>query len=284
MQPVNFLKKSIVLVLCLMMFLTPHICNAGIPVFDYANLMQNIIAYEQLLTEYDEQLNQSGLLDEQYMQMVEDYRQTLIEYDHYLHQLEGIAQYISQDDWDRLMEVIGSYYGRSKMSAIPSLDPDDPGYEENLDTVLGDYGYVPRDPTEVQADAGPMGLWTEQYEREVTVDYNNYELMKDKMRMVSENVKRSNKRKESIRDHAETVKNLGDESDLATLQEIAMQNITLMKQQEDLVQIMNQQLMNEEMLKAERAAKNAKSRDAELERLKNRTPTALLGRDRWGDW
>ncbi len=77
---------------------------------------------------------------------------------------------------------------------------------------------------------------------------------------------------------------MGDESDLATLQEIAMQNVLLMKQQEDLVQIMNQQLMNEEMAKAERASKKAKARDAELKRLQNRKPTALLGRDRWGDF
>jgi len=47
---------------------------------------------------------------------------------------------------------------------------------------LGNYGHVPRDPVEVQADTQPMGLWTEQYEREVTEDYNNYDLLKDRMR------------------------------------------------------------------------------------------------------
>ncbi len=57
-----------------------------------------------------------------------------------------------------------------------------------------------------------------------------------------------------------------------------------MNQNEDLVQILNQQLMNQEMVKAERAAAKARARDAEIERLKNRQPTALLGRDRWGDW
>lgn len=284
MQAVNFLKKLIFFVLCLMMFSTPKVCNAGIPVFDYSNLFQNLIQYVQRLDDYEEQLSQSGIIDAQYVQMMQDYEQTLREYAHYLRQIEGIAHYLSQEDWDRLLEILNGYYGRSAMSTIPPLDPDDSGYEDNLDTVLGNYGYVPRDPAEVQADAGPMGLWTEQYEREVTEDYNNFELMKDKMRMVSDNVKRSNKRKESIKDHAETVKNLGDESDLATLQEIARQNVTLMKQQEDLVQITNQQLMNEEMAKAERATKKAKARDAELERLKNRKPTALLGRDRWGDF
>lgn len=282
MQPVKLVKKSIFFVLCLLMFSAQNVC--AMAVFDASNLFQNIIQYLQRLDDYEEQIDQSDIIDAQYMQIVEDYKQTLIEYDHYLAQIEGIAQYISQEDWDRLLEIWDGYYGKSPLSTIPPMCPDDSGYEENLDTVLGNYGYVPRDPAEVQADAGPMGLWTEQYEREVTVDYNNYELMKDKMRMVSENVKRSNKRKKAIEDHAETVQGLGDESDLATLQEIAMQNILLMKQQEDLVQIMNQQLMNEEMVKAERAAKNAKSRDAEIERLKNRKPTALLGRDRWGDW
>ena len=283
MQPVKVLKKSIVLVLCLLMFSTPNVC-AGMAVFDASNLTQNLRQYIQRLNDYSEQIDQSGLIDAQYMQMVEDYKQTLREYIHYLNQLEGIAQYISDEDWDRLLEVLDGYYGRSTLSSIPPMDPDDPAYEDNLDNVLGYYGYVPRDPVEVQADVGPMGLWTPQYEQEVEEDYNNFELMKDKMRMVSENVKRSNKRKESIKDHAETVKNLGDESDLATLQEIARQNVTLMKQQEDLVQIMNQQLMNEEMAKAERAAKKAKARDAEIKRLKNRKPTALLGRDRWGDF
>ncbi len=123
--------------------------------------------------------------------MMQDYEQTLREYAHYLRQIEGIAHYLSQEDWDRLLEILNGYYGRSAMSTIPPMDPDDPTYEDNLDNVLGYYGYVPRDPVEVQADAGPMGLWTEQYEQEVEEDYNNFELMKDKMRMVSENVKRS---------------------------------------------------------------------------------------------
>ena len=284
MHPVKFLKKSTILVLCLMMFFTPHVCNAGIPVFDYSNLFQNLLQYIQRLDDYAEQINQSDVIDEQYLQMMQDYEQTLREYQHYLRQIEGIAHYMSQEDWDRLLEVLDGYYGKSPLSTIPSLDPADSTYEDDVDDVLGYYGHVPRDPVEVQADAAPMGLWTEQYEREVTEDYNNFELMKDKLRMVSENVKRSRERKKDIAHHAKTVKNLGDESDLATLQEIAMQNILLMKQQEDLVQIMNQQLMNEEMAKAERAAKTAKARDAELERLKNRKPTALLGRDRWGDW
>jgi hypothetical protein len=182
------------------------------------------------------------------------------------------------------MEVINSYYGKSKMSTIPDMDPDSETYEDDIDNVLGNYGYVPRDPVEVQADVESMGLWTEQYEREVEEDYNNYDLLKDRMRMVSENVERSKERKKHIERHARIVKNLGDESDLATLQEMATQNVLIMNQNEDLIQILNQQLMNQEMLKAERAAAKAKARDAEIERLKNRKPTALLGRDRWGDF
>lgn len=284
MQPIKVLKKSILFILCLSMFCAPRVCSGMDAVIDAANLIDNILAYIQRIDDQEEQINQSSAMDAEYMQTIEDYKQTLREYDHYLHQLEGIAQYISEEDWDRLLEVLDGYYGRSTLSSIPPMDPNDPTYEDNLDNVLSNYGYVPRDPAEVQADVGPMGLWTPQYEREVTEDYNNFDLMKDKMRMVSENVKKSEARKVSIEDYAERVKNLGDESDLATLQLIAMQNVTLMKQQEDLVQILNQQLMNQEMAKAERAAKKARARDAEIERLKNRKPTALLGRDRWGDW
>jgi hypothetical protein len=102
--------------------------------------------------------------------------------------------------------------------------------------------------------------------------------------MVSDNAKKDARFAEDIENHQRAVDNLGDESDLATLQEIALQNITLMKQKRAISQTLNQLLMNTESQEAMRAAKKAKSREAEINRLKNRQPTQLLGRDRWGQF
>ena len=84
--------------------------------------------------------------------------------------------------------------------------------------------------------------------------------------------------------HANNIDNLGDESDLATLQEIASENLTMMNQLESQIQIQNQMLLNMETETALRAAKRAKAREAEIKRLKERQPTQLLGRDRWGNF
>ncbi len=255
---------------------------SGIPTVDIAAIMQQLTSYLQQIKEYSEIIELKSVTDSQYFQMLKDYQQVLREYNHYLNQLKGIQHMIDAEDWKLIMRTIKSYYGKSKRALILTMDPEDSDYEENMDRILKNYGHVPRDPLEDQNDAQTLGIWSDQYRQEVEEDYYQYNLYKDRMRMVSNNSGKDEDFKEIIEDHTETVSGLGDQSDLATMQEIAAQNLTIMKQNRVKLQTLNQILLNMETNEAIRAAKRAKAREAEINRLKNRKNCELLGRDRWG--
>lgn len=281
--------KKIVLILCMATLLgvtaTPQQGHCtGIPVFDASNMINQLRDLLQQIQQYQEAINQSTKLTQQYMQMIRDYRQVLRQYNHYLNQIKSVRHMISNRDWLRILRTIKYYYGKSKRSVIVKSDPDSSNYESDMDIVLGQYGYVPRDPAEVEADARQLGIWTDQYGREVRKDWEKFELYKDRLRMVSDNRKKYQEFDEKINDHINIVENLGDESDLATQQAIARQNLTLLQQMKTLIQIQNQTLLNMEIEHAERAAESAKWRDSEINRLKNRQITQLLGRDRLGSF
>lgn len=262
---------------------TPGFCT-GIPTVDVANLTQNLTSYLQQIKEFQELLSQSTTMTNQYMQMIRDYQQVLREYNSYLRQVRSLKGMMDRNEWSRMMRTIKDVYGRSKKSIlVQTMDPDSPTYEDDLNLVLGESGYVPRPPAEVEADARELGIWSDEYARQVRRDYENYEQMKDRMRKVTGYEKQSDQRvNEDIPDHANTLDSLGDESELATMQAMAQQNLTIMRQLESQVKIQNQMLLNQENAEARRAAQAAEYRDKEMQRLRNRKPTQLLGRDRWG--
>jgi len=282
------MNKTAALILGVLIFVTmlgfqPNTVKAGgIPVIDAANLTEQLRQYLHQLQEFQEMIGQTTMMTEQYLQMVRDYEQVLREYNHFLNQIKGIRQMISDQDWWRMMRLIDSYYGDEIRSAIATMDPEDSTYEEKVDDALGNYGHVPRDPDEVKADAEAIGIWSDQYAGEVNEDYRNYGLYKDRMRMVSDNESKIEELRELIKIHQNNMNNLGDESELATLQENNLQNITIMKQNDAILKTMNQGLLNMESTAATEAARRAKAREAEIRRLKNRKPTELLGRDKWG--
>jgi hypothetical protein len=192
---------------------------------------------------------------------------------------------IDAQDWLRLMDTIELYAGKAKRSyGALTMDPDSPTYEEDLDAILREYGSVPRHPAEVEAEARELGIWSEEYARQVRADYEAYELMKDRLRMVSKNRYEIGEVQKDIDEHKNILNSLGDESDLVTQQEIAAQNITIMNQLKQQADIQNKILLNTENEAAQRAAQSAAFRDAEIERLRKRQPTELLGRDRWGSF
>jgi hypothetical protein len=189
---------------------------------------------------------------------------------------------IADQDWLRLMKTIDYYTSKCKIWVLVESDPSSSTYKDDMNTVLSQYGHVPRDPSEVEAEAKSLGTWSEQYSNEVRRDWERYELHKERLRMVSNNREKDKIFEQKINEHVNIFNNLGDESDLATMQELASQNITIMDQLRQINQTQNQILLNMQLEQAQRAATSSKWREAELQRLKNRKPTQLLGRDRWG--
>jgi len=284
------MKKAAVVIIFIALVsslaLTPKQAECGgIPTIDIASLMEQLVRYLTEIQDYQESISQTTTMTNQYVQMLRDYQQTLREYQHFLNQIRSLKSMMDAGDWRRLLQTIKYYYGKSKRSYVAVMDPEESSYDKDLDTILGQYGYVPRNPSDVESDARSLGVWSDEYGRKVSQDWEKYELYKDRLRMVSKNSKESAERiSDTIPNHAATLDSLGDESDLATMQAIAAQNITSLNQREALIQVQNQMLMNMETEQAERAAIRAKWRDGELERLENRQNTKLLGRDRWGSF
>lgn len=284
------MKKLVRLLICLTLFLTivgiSHRTPlaSGFPVIDISNLLQNTQQALKQIMELQELLKQGTDLANQYKTILDEYQRALEEYGHYLKQIEGLRDKISDQDWQAIMELILSYYGESERSEIVEMDPDEPDYEDQVDETLAKYGYVPPDPAEVEFMAKQLGIWSDQYRQEVEEDYRNFNLYKDRMRMVSKNNQNINQMSNMIARHQDTVSNLGDESDLATLQEIALENITLMKQNEYMLHTLNQLLLHAEGDSRQRAAQRAKARYDEQQRLKKRNRARTLGRDRWGSF
>jgi hypothetical protein len=255
----------------------------GIPTISIAELMQQLISYLTQIMQYSEDMSNTSSNAATYAQLVLDYQQKLREYQHYLNQLQSIRHMISNRDWQLLMQTIRMYYGKSLRSVVATMDIDSSTYETDLDKVLGKYSYVPRDPSLVQSEALGLNMWTQQLSDEVNQDYNNFDLYKDRMRIVSENADRSRKRQNGeIQALKDGLNSLGDESDLATLQLIAAENLTMIKQKEQLLEIQNQQLMHNMNEEAMAAARRAKARDDEINRLTNRQNTQTPGKARFG--
>ncbi|MEI2423353.1 hypothetical protein V6O07_24000, partial [Arthrospira platensis SPKY2] len=68
-------KKLISSVLALLMSFKSY--SSGFPVIDISVLMQSVTQYTQLLKEYEQILNQTGLNTQQLLQLIEQYEQTL---------------------------------------------------------------------------------------------------------------------------------------------------------------------------------------------------------------
>lgn len=255
---------------------------SGIPVVDVAHIMQTLIKYLTQLMEYSEAISTTTANWQQYAQQMQDYYQKLKEYQSYLNQLESIRSQISNGDWNMLMRTIQDYYGRSKRSVVRTMDPQSNTYENDLNTALGHYGYVPEDPTTVENDARRLGMWSSEYEAVVKKDYDTFDLYKDRMRTVSDNAKKDREFLTKIDRHKQTLSSLGNESDLATLQALAAMNVTMMEQNRSTSQTMNQILMNQENAAAAEAAERAKTRRIEIDRLKNKQNVQVPSMTRFG--
>ncbi|GAB6909746.1 hypothetical protein JCM12296A_55940 [Desulfosarcina cetonica] len=279
------MKRIVILILLIMLSVAPPAKAGGIPTFDIANTIAMALDYITQIMKYQEQISQTSSEAAQYAQMLKDYMQTLKEYQNYLNQLESLKNKISSGDWKFLLKTLSSYVGAAELWSLIELNPDSATFEDYMDAVLGIYGYVPKDLSEVEAAAKELGIWTDQYEEKANQIWNQYELFKDKYRINAQVNEESRERiNKVIPQHAQILDALGDESDLATLQAMAYQNQTIMKQLESLIQVQNAVLYNMESQQATRAAQSARWMEKERERLASRETYQASGKTRLIDF
>ncbi len=253
---------------------------SGIPVVDVASNVQQITSYIQDLADYAEQLNQLSVQSQQYSQMVQEYQ----EYEHYLKQLEGIKHKFTNTEWNQMMSQTFGSYGDGYLSNVPAMDSSSATFESDLDAILAKFGYLPEDPTEVENEAILNGI--NDTSRLVTEAQRNkavFEKWRDIQKQVVGNEKASNQRRAAIEKTNQMLSSLGDESDLATLQLIAIQNKIKLDQNESTARALNQILQQQSSIEAMEASRKAERMKKEQERLaKHRSNTTpLSGKDRW---
>ena len=253
--------------------------GGGFPVVDIASVKQLLDNWYKL----DAQLKEMGLHKEI---SNAHYLQVMTEYAEYLQQIKSLYTTATDEEWLMFLTLWNEYYGEGESSVIPSMNKDSATYEDDLNVVLKQYGEVPREVSEIKNDADALGFWSSTYEQGAQEDYNNYNRHKDRLRMVSQNETEAEKRRKEIEAHARIVEVLRstDSSDLRTLQEIAVQNVTLMEQLETIIEQQNQMLLNDGWKEAQTHAERSRQREYELIRLQNRKPTSTYGADRIGDF
>lgn len=99
-------------------FSQTQVLASGIPTVDIASLMQELVSYNQQIIDYTEQLYQSQVSANEYLQKLEQLRQIYIEYEHTLDQIEGLEAYVEQEVWESLLEFVELTFDTMPISDI----------------------------------------------------------------------------------------------------------------------------------------------------------------------
>lgn len=267
------LKRFILAAVLVLVLGTSGVRAGGIPVIDAASIAESVKQYMLLLQEYSELVTQTGLETQQLAQLIDQYAQTLREYQHYLNQIKALKYYISEKEWQQLMRDIDlyyRYYGKGDMSTIPTMNRESSTYEGDVDAVYSRYGYIPRDPKVIEAEARALGIRSGRMMTDINREWSLYQKQKDRARMVSANEKKAQERDENLKMLNDAITQLDNASDLATLQLMATQNQVLLNQMNSLLRSHNQHMLLMESQEELRAARKAEARDQEFKRLSER--------------
>ena len=259
-------------VLCLWMGSIPSVFSSGIPTVDVVSISQQLTSYVTQLGEFQQLILSVGLEESQLAQMLLDYEQKLREYRSYLNQLRSVQNFISDPDWARLVKiVVKTPYGQGIIGKIPFLKPDDPDYKEQVRERFQEYGFYPEATEEVLNDLHDVGISGddakpfEAYNDELEQNLARYE---EQLNMASVNQRDIEERTELINEYGDKIRNLGDESDLATMQMGLTQDNFASHQREALIRAMTQNGLNYESPTNVQMQRKAKMIREEVERLK----------------
>lgn len=221
-----------------MLILSSQSHATGIPMVDVANLVQNIMDYAQQLKSYSEDMYQSQVVANEYVQTLKDWEQTLVEWDAQLEQMKGISDAVDNGEWSKLIGNVELGY---------PLNPLDP-YWENWDyDKLTDDGLTDieedikkfkisnRNMADLYADIDAiyedesnemklLQLYNAESKRQWVNDLSQHVYYHEKVAKPRlSNVQELNQSVRSIRESQAT----GDQTQLKTLQVIALQNEAL---------------------------------------------------------
>ncbi|EGU37247.1 hypothetical protein [Vibrio scophthalmi] len=224
---------------------------AGFPVLDGTNLIQKITEYTLLLTEYEQILQQTGLNTNQLLTALNEYEQMLREYQVLLNQVKAFERKIDRRDYQAVASSVNRFYEQHQ------------GKQEaqNTESVTRRYGAVtPKADLEKLADDA-LGYMPDDIYQSYTIASDSN--IQDQQRQLYAS-RNAQSRKDVAHLDAERL-NLGDQSELATLQMLVEQNQVLIEQIQNANEVQLAGMTYSNQLD-QRAAQNEYK--AKIERLK----------------
>lgn len=251
----------------------------GIPVVDVAHIVQTIAGYVQSLTEYSELLSQGVIEAAELAQMIDEYRQMLLEYQSYLNQIRQLRDVIDTATWVDILNAVATIdYGNTDIALIPELDPEDEDFSKDLMTIVRKNNTVPYTTDHLvdsMADLGAAQKMRNKIGRTNERLTRKYKVYENQLASVALNNKASIMRREAILEADNEVENLGEESDLATLQLLAKQQLLQARQNEAIVKVLNDLLMNYESPSLAQTRSELEAIDLKIAIIKARQRTNL---------
>ncbi|WP_395398722.1 hypothetical protein ACHMW6_00170 (plasmid) [Pseudoduganella sp. UC29_106] len=211
--------------------------NAGLPVFDYANLA------EAILQELN-QIEQLGQLNMQTLQQLKDYRLQLQN----LQQLKGqVRDEVKQRLQQQLLSNVRDY-GRSLMSKSVTADPNAGSYYRLSDDIVStSIGGVPRSAAETKSNALRVGLSQDSaMTLEASRDRMQYDRVQDNMRQVALTRANAERRAEQANAVTKEMSQLKENNTVGALHVLAAQNSIAYAQGEDSIKTQTTLLQNME--------------------------------------
>lgn len=105
-KKINAMVLSALLVASPLLTYSPKSEATGIPTIDIAALVQKLLDYAQQLNDYAEQLYQSQVVANEYIQKLKEMEQIYTEYEHTLEQIKGIKDYVDNEEWKEILSRI----------------------------------------------------------------------------------------------------------------------------------------------------------------------------------
>ncbi len=190
--------------------------GTGFPVADIANLLESVREYSTVLQEYSQILNQTGIAGNDLAVSIQDYEQTLREYQTLLNQVEGLSGKIDRRDYaalERELRRRGQEYA---------------GQQETHNNALGEarYGRLPSETEYEQLSRQATGGYSKAQQRQY--------LQAGEAHRQGANIESYQSRQSALsQDQAQLDQlrlDLGNESELATLQTLVEQNQVIIDQ------------------------------------------------------
>ncbi len=273
------------------LFLIPALCcwlssavhGAGIPTVDVGVIAQQLRAYQQLLRDFEIQLQQVGLDAEQLTLLNRQFGQTLKEYDDYLQQVRGLQRVISRKDWEGLFQALKNQYGISPYARIVTQRASGHAGRDAIDAEVQRLYPLPAAVEQVRGQLAASGLDPEPWARQAQRQRARYEAYRDQLELARDGNRELLQRYRNVRVTRDNF-NLGDKSDLNALQTGVTADFHIIDELQALNKIHNQQLLhaNHGYIQALSAAEAQRRAEAErLQQVADRTRTARAFR--WRD-